>query len=96
MKLVVDYTQLWASHYLKSRPIIEGTSWSTCRVISTAGEEADQTMAEVTTGAGTGTDTPPNMTIYINNINEKIKLDGAFLFFFFFFLLYLFIYFIFS
>ncbi|KAL9684940.1 hypothetical protein QQ045_022382 [Rhodiola kirilowii] len=29
------------------------------------------TMAE----AGTGTDTPPNMTIYINNLNEKIKLE---------------------
>lgn len=30
-------------------------------------------MAEV---ANPGTETPPNQTIYINNLNEKIKLEG--------------------
>lgn len=25
----------------------------------------------------TGTEIPPNVTIYINNLNEKIKLDGT-------------------
>lgn len=30
------------------------------------------TMAEMTVGG----ETPPNNTIYINNLNEKIKLDG--------------------
>jgi hypothetical protein len=30
-------------------------------------------MAEVTTG----NEIPPNMTIYINNLNEKIKLEGT-------------------
>ena len=29
-------------------------------------------MAEITTGG----DVPPNMTIYINNLNEKTKLEG--------------------
>ena len=32
-------------------------------------------MAEI---ANPGSDVPPNQTIYINNINEKIKLDGNF------------------
>ena len=30
-------------------------------------------MAEINT---TGTEVPPNVTIYINNLNEKIKLEG--------------------
>lgn len=30
-------------------------------------------MAEVNS---TGNEVPPNMTIYINNLNEKIKLEG--------------------
>ena len=32
-------------------------------------------MAEVNS---TGNEIPPNMTIYINNLNEKIKLEGTF------------------
>lgn len=34
-----------------------------------------------------GSEVTQNQTIYINNLNEKIKLDGNIIFFFFFFLL---------
>lgn len=36
--------------------------------------DSSAAMAEAVTG---GTEVPPNMTIYINNLNEKIKLDGT-------------------
>lgn len=34
-------------------------------------------MATEATPTATGTEVLPNMTIYINNLNEKIKLDGT-------------------
>jgi len=38
----------------------------------------DGAAAAAAAGAGAGAvgDTPPNQTIYINNLNEKIKKDG--------------------
>ena len=36
-------------------------------------------MSEVNTAS----EIQPNMTIYINNLNEKIKLDGIYYFYFF-------------
>lgn len=33
-------------------------------------------MADMNNNSSAGTEAPPNMTIYINNLNEKIKIDG--------------------
>uniref|UniRef100_A0A7N0TS48 RRM domain-containing protein n=1 Tax=Kalanchoe fedtschenkoi TaxID=63787 RepID=A0A7N0TS48_KALFE len=41
----------------------------------TAAEVDIGTGAGTETATATATDSPPNMTIYINNLNEKIKLD---------------------
>ena len=38
--------------------------------------EDEAELADMAETANPGSDVPPNQTIYINNLNEKIKLDG--------------------
>ena len=38
----------------------------------------DKGAVDVAMGFGGGDDAPPNQTVYVSNLNERLKVDGTF------------------